>query len=186
MKIPRCCDEDMQRFIHVKEKKGKKGEVCEVPVWVCGECKKIKPVYRWPFTWFWLTVSRTDLDNQVHRKKLWLGHAASLFDYRLGWMVFTVMPLNLIIDAVVNSYKWCRHRKPQKWQGLLAQEFGKGRAQGHSEGYVEIFKRDRQIKQLEDELIDLKGGQEALVDEADALLKADEEKQEAPKNQIGQ
>lgn len=139
MKAPKCCGDPMVSY--VTEVDGR-----YIKLWRCEECEREKKLYRWPWTWFWFRVSRNDLHDEITHKRLWLGHVASLFEWHDGTMTFTVMPLNVIIDVVVNTFKWLRHRQPKKWQEELAAQYSNGKAQGRSEERVRTSVMLRQLE----------------------------------------
>jgi hypothetical protein len=105
-------------------------------VWRCLKCGKELDPYPRPWRWLWVRVKRTDLRNEIFEPSWWLGSVGSLQHWYDASVLFTVIPLNRIVDAAVRIYHWLRYCHGDKWSSDLAESYQRGKREGEANAMI--------------------------------------------------
>lgn len=133
MKAPKCHGQSMERW--TKDD----GSRCW-QVWRCGNCGKELDLYRWPWTWFWLTADRCHLMDEAVSPKWWLGAMGSWRGFAQCEITFTIMPFNFLIDQVVRLWSWLRYRQKNRWGKALEDAYRRGLVDGRAQQRIRFRK----------------------------------------------
>lgn len=138
MRIPKCCGGQlMDKWVSRKSD-------YSYHHWCCEKCEKVKDFYFWPWVWIWLVVGHNDLEDEILKPKWWLGSIGALHNFYQRETTFTIIPFNVLIDWAIRAWKWCRYRKPDKFNRSLEDSYRRGRVDGMSR--QRALQRDYNIK----------------------------------------
>lgn len=126
----------------------------------CNEVTRGPEAYRGFTKQLWVTVRQNDLIDGSFVPRKWMGSVGQLTKYDRRTIVFTVMPLNVIIDLVILLGRWFKYRKPGSAQKAMDGAYGRGRVDAQREAKADAYKhyeaelraRDAEISRLEAEL----------------------------------